>query len=840
MTPRQGTQPLGSTYRLQLNGLGFGGARRLVPYLADLGIETLYVSPLLAAAPGSTHGYDVIDPTRLDPHLGTPQDYEALLRELDSHHMRLLIDAVPNHMAAHPDNRWWWDVQRRGTTSEAADVFDVDWSQHQGRVLIPTLPAPLADLQHDVRVVTADGTDEPVIRIGDQSFPLDPDSLKADRDSMALLARQHYRPAFWRVGGEEGNYRRFFDIDGLVGVRVEVPEVRERTHAFVLSLLEDERVAGLRLDHIDGLADPQSYLQWLDESLAELRPSDVTVLIEKILTGSESLPAEWEVDGTTGYEFAAAAGGLFVDPYGAEMIHQASETFSDERGSFAELGRTGKREVLGSSFAAPLRRLSVLIANYLAATAPGTDLAVADLERALTELVVQLPVYRTYLGSGQVTPADRDLVRDGVAAATALLNSQGRRAARMIAEILLGSSSEDAQAREIAQRWEQLSGAVMAKGVEDTASYRYAGLLSHCEVGSDPDHASCSVDDFFAMTNEQGRRHPLGLNATSTHDSKRSEDTRARLYALSEAAPQWSRLVRSWHRRHVERLAGAPGPGPVDELLIYQTLVGLWPIGPDTLSAVDWERVSDYVVKAAREAKRRTSWIDPDDAYEDALRSFIALLGGARTEEFRDELRRFVRVIAPSSATNGLALTVLKSVCPGVPDFYQGTELWTHTLTDPDNRGAIDFDLRRAALGGLPGFLPSMEQWEDGRIKLLVTHSLLQLRRERPALFSEGAYFQVVVDGPLQEHVVALGRRHERDWLIAVVPRLVLQHLAPGQFPVGPALWADTRMHLPDGSPEEYTDVFTGRSLSLRATAGAVGEVLGQLPVAVLHATSAT
>jgi (1->4)-alpha-D-glucan 1-alpha-D-glucosylmutase len=834
MTPRQGTPPLGSTYRLQLHGLGFDGARRLVPYLADLGIETLYVAPLLAAVPGSTHGYDVIDPTRLDPQLGTPQDFEALLHELGSHGLRLLIDIVPNHMAAHSHNRWWWDVLRRGTGSDAADVFDIDWSQHQGRVLIPTLPAPLADLRPDVQMAIADGTGEAELRIGEQSFPLDPDSLPTAGDPLELLRRQHYRPAYWRLAGQEGNYRRFFDIDGLVGVKIELPEVRDRTHAFIFSLLEDERVAGVRLDHIDGLADPRGYLQWLDESLAEVRPTGINVLIEKILIGSETLPAQWAVDGTTGYEFAALAGGLFVDPDGAGMIHQASEMFADHYDTFDDLARQGKREVLVGSFAAPLRRLSDLVSHHLAHTAPGCDLAVADFERAWTELVVHLPVYRTYLGDGQVSATDRHLMRHSVDVAAEALDAQGARAARLIGQVLVDPTQDTA---EIAQRWEQLSGAVMAKGVEDTATYRYAGLLSHCEVGSDPDRASCSVDEFFAFTDERGRRYQMGLNTTSTHDSKRSEDTRSRLYALSEAAPQWCRLLRSWHRRHAELLGGEPGPSPIDELLIYQTLVGLWPIGEDTLSDVDWQRVVDYAVKAAREAKSRTSWIEPDDSYEGALRAFIAQLGDASTKEFRHQLSGFVRLIAPSSATSGLALTVLKSVCPGVPDFYQGTELWTHTLTDPDNRRPVDFDRRRQVLRDLPDFIPSMEHWEDGRVKLLVTHLLLRLRKERPALFSEGAYHQVAVDGPLQQQVIAVSRRHGRDWLVAVVPRLMLQHLALDQFPVGD-VWAGTQLLLGDGSPTEFVNVLTGRTIDCPTNVCGVGEVLSQLPVAVLLGTS--
>jgi len=830
-----GVRPLGSTYRLQLHGLGFAGAQHIVPYLHQLGIDTLYVSPILAAVPGSTHGYDVIDPTMLDPQLGSPSEFEALLDALGSQGMRLLIDVVPNHMATDFHDHWWWDVLRRGTNSEFADVFDIDWTQHEGRVLIPTLPEPLADLvqQGQVNVVEREG--ETVLLIGEQAFPLDPDSLTFGDEPMQLLHRQHYRPAFWRLGRDEGNYRRFFDIDGLVGVKVELPDVRTRTHDFLLTLLEDDRVAGLRIDHIDGLADPQGYLHWLNASLSARRPNSATVLVEKILLGPETLPSTWEVDGTTGYEFASIAGGLFVDADGADLMHEASAMLTGLSPTFEDLARQGKREVMATSFSAQVKRLGTLMSAFLSTFAPGSDVATSDLERAITEMVVRLPVYRTYLGGQLVSPGDRTLLLDCVSASCEVLDGQGQRAARMIGDVLLLAGSEHVMAPEIAQRWEQLSGAVMAKGVEDTASYRYTGLLSHAEVGSDPDHASRSTEEFFSFTSERGRHFPMGLNATSTHDSKRGEDTRARLYALSEAAPQWNTLVGTWHRRHAELLAGMPGPAPSDEMLIYQTLVGVWPSGADNLDANDWQRVSEYLVKAAREAKLRTTWVDPDEAYEGALRSFVNLLGQTSTATFRAELNGLVELIEPCSATNGLALTVLKSICPGVPDFYQGTELWTHSLTDPDNRRPVNFDVRRQAIRDLPDFTPAVDGWPDGRVKLQVTQSLLTLRRERPALFSNGMYSRVEVEGPLREHVVAVSRRHGPNWLLALVPRLMLQHLAPGQFAVGDQIWAGTHLVLPEDAPMEFVNVLTRQSLSLHSADLEVGDALSRLPVAVLH-----
>ncbi len=831
------TEGLGSTYRLQLHGLGFEGARKQVKYLHELGIETLYVSPILAAAPGSTHGYDVVDPTILDPQLGTPEEFESLLNELGAHEMRLLIDTVPNHMATDPHNRWWWDVQKLGRSSNWADVFDIDWNQHGGRVLIPTLPAPLAELLRDDQVKVSEQSGEAVILFGEQAFPLDPGSLTVDPNPGNLLPRQHYRPAFWRLGRDEGNYRRFFDIDGLVGVKVELPDVRTRTHAFLLSLLQDERVAGLRIDHIDGLADPAGYLRWLGESLANVRSSSVVVLVEKILNGEETLPSTWDVDGTTGYEFATVAGGLFVDPLGAEQLHTIVGQITGDSSTFEELGHVGKREVLSMSFGAPLRRLRELVTDLFAEVTPGVDLSPSDVDRALTEMAVRLPVYRTYLGGSQKMPRDQGIVRDCVAAAAETLDSQGRRAAQLFGDLLNGAITDDSRTTEIAQRWEQLTGAVMAKGVEDTATYRYPGLLSHAEVGSDPDTAARSMDEFWAFSAQRGRQFPSGLNGTSTHDSKRGEDARAQLYALSEAADDWGGLLHTWRHRHIK--SSSCVPSPFDELFVYQTLAAIWPIGQITLPTDDWERVAEYVVKAARESKRHTTWIDPDTAYEDLLRTFVAELGQPQALEFRTELRDFVRSVAPSSATNGLALLVLKSVCPGIPDFYQGTELWTRTLTDPDNRRPIDFDAHRATLDGLAGYKPSMDGWEDGQVKLWVTRSLMHLRREQPLLFSRGSYERLQVVGPLQDHVIGISRQHEGEWLIAMVPRLMRSHLALDQFPIGDAVWAETRFNLPEGLPREMTDVLTGQTLALKGTDCEVADLLHQLPVTVLYGTSA-
>jgi malto-oligosyltrehalose synthase len=860
-----GRRPLGSTYRLQLAGLGFAGATNVVGYLHQLGIETLYVSPVLAAVPGSTHGYDVIDPTRLNPELGTPAEFEALLAELAAHGMRMLIDIVPNHMATHPENRWWWDVLRRGEGSDQARVFDIDWPAQGGKVLVPTLAEPLRDLLHAGAVAIegdghGDGGD-PELVVDGQRFPLRPATSSPGRPAVTggsdveeVVARQHFRPAYWRLSRDEGNYRRFFDIDGLIGVRVEDPAVFEATHRFILELAHDDRIAGWRVDHVDGLADPGAYLARLRAELTRRGAGSTALLIEKILADDETVRRSWPVDGTTGYEFADVAGRLFVHPAGAHLVEQAGNRLAGDDRSFAQLALAAKREVLAASFPAPLGRLVGLLGAALDADLPGHDLSRATIGAALRELTVQFDAYRTYAGDGPIDSEDRARLRDAIAAASSQLTDDERRALGLIAAGILGvgadrgSTAGAARWREVACRWQQLTGAVTAKGVEDTATYRFSGLLGHAEVGSDPGRPAIEPAEFRARTSARGRRYPSSLNTTSTHDSKRSEDVRARLYALSEVAEEWNRLVARWQRRHAPAHAQAGGPDGHDELVAYQMVAAMWPAGRARPSTALCRRMQDYVVKAAREAKRHTDWADPDAPYERALRLFIHRLSRSPDLSFDAEMAALVRRIGPAAATNSLALSVLKSVCPGVPDLYQGTELWDFSLTDPDNRRPVDFQRHRRLLVSLPGDdAPPAERaaaaatllaaWEDGRIKLYVLHALLTLRRSQPRLFDRGSFDLLPTKGPGREHVVGVVRRSGRQWLMAFVPRLTFDQAGAGGFPVGPRVWGSTTAQLPAGAPTRFTDVLTGTVTHSTRGALQIGGVLATLPVSVLRGT---
>lgn len=813
------TEALGSTYRLQLHGLGLAGARRLVPYLALLGIETLYLSPILAAVPGSTHGYDVIDPQHLDPVLGSDEDFRALLDDLGARDMRVLLDIVPNHMAADPSNPWWWDVLRRGRASPYASFFDIDWSRHGGRVLVPSLGRPLVDVM-GTGTVSPDG----FLEVDGQRFPLAEGS--GGGAFPAVLGRQNFRPAYWRTGGTQGNYRRFFDINGLVGVRVEDPEVFERTHGLTLSLCRDERVAGLRVDHVDGLHDPARYLDRLCERLDGEGREDAVVVVEKVLERDESLDPRWPVTGTTGYEFTDHAFGLFLDDPGYRRLAALGENMTGEGACFSELAASAKREELDRSFAADHDRLARLSLSALDLECPGHDLSERDLRRAWAELTVQLEVYRTYLDGDPLSATDeRRLLRAGSGPQS---DSETGRALRTLVDALVNRTTSAGPWLAVAQHWQQLSGAVMAKGVEDTATYRYPGLVVQADVGSDPDHAACDPAAFHGLC----RRRSEGLNATSTHDSKRNEDARCRLAVLSEANDAWAVLTERWHRRFNSRTGD--GPHPKEELLAYQSMLALWPMDGDRLDAPTLGRLQDSMVKATREAKRRSSWTDPDLSYEHAVGAFVARVNDDK--RFREELQRYFRRIAPSAVTNTLALLVLKTGAPGAPDFYQGTELMEPTLTDPDNRRPVDFDARATMLADLlPVSVAAagrlLTDHRDGRIKLYATRALLQARRTAGKLFATGGYRPLKASSP---HIVAFARRHGPQVALCVVPRLTYTLAGPGRFAVGRRVWGTETVSVPSWGRGPFEDVLTGRLVEPRVGDLELGEVLRTLPVAFL------
>jgi (1->4)-alpha-D-glucan 1-alpha-D-glucosylmutase len=862
---------LGATYRLQVQAIGLARAKDLVAYLDRLGIGTLYLSPVFTAAPGSGHGYDVADPDAVDPALGGRQGLEVLLACLDERGMGALVDVVPNHMGAVETNRWWWDVLRRGRASAYAEVFDIDWSAGGGRVLLPVLGAPVGEVVRAGELTVGEEDGEPVVAYHDRRFPLAEGSgvptaagPLSETALLELLDEQHYRLGYWRLGPHELNYRRFFDIDSLVGVRVEDEGVYRRTHRLVLELAGDPRVRGLRVDHVDGLADPGGYLARLRRDLAARRPQPAGVVVEKILARGEALPG-WEVDGTTGYEFADVAGGLFVQAAGARAMAKLADELSPGSDDGPALARQGRREVACRLFPGQLGRVCRALHAAAAAEPEGRDLLLPAVERAVVALLGRFGVYRAYVEGGRVPEEGRRRIADAAAGARAELDVEAVRALEAVVRVVSlrpaggaddGTGGPVAAWEAVARHFGQLASAVAAKGVEDTALYRFAGLLSAAEVGGEPAAPAVEPAAFHAAMRARAGWGPGSLNATSTHDSKRSEDVRCRIAVLSEVPDRWLPAVRKWHRREARSGRGGDPVVPWDvEHAVYQTLVGAWP-----LLESEWEgfadRVEAFARKHVREQKLRTSWTDPDPAFEEAVVEFLdRLLRRERGAAFRGDMDRLVARLAPAGCAAALALVTLKVASPGVPDLYQGDELWAPSLVDPDNRRPVDFGARLAALeqveqalGDAAGRRPdpavavpvaseAMRAWRDGRIKLLVTRQLLHARRAEPELFASGDYVPVEVHGRARRHVVAFARRRGDAWALAAVPRLAVALCGTGVVPVGEALWAGTTLVLPEGAPEQFVHVVTGEPAVSRRGAVPLSSLFSTVPLALALAS---
>ncbi|MGX7824447.1 malto-oligosyltrehalose synthase [Actinokineospora sp. 24-640] len=735
-----------STYRLQLRpGFGFAEAADLTSYLAALGVGAMYTSPILAAAPGSTHGYDVVDPSRANPELGGEEGRLALVSRLRAAGLDLVVDIVPNHMSVEVPaaNPWWWDVLTHGPSSAYAGHFDIE----SFPVLIPVLGSD------DDELSIEDGQ----LRYHEHAFPIAPGTEGGD--AAAVHERQHYRLVDWRRASAELNYRRFFDITTLAGVRVEDPAVFEATHAEVLRWVAAGEVVGLRVDHPDGLADPAGYAARLAER------AGCWIVLEKILEADEALPA-WPVAGTTGYDALREVCGVFVDPAGEPAIDELAASLGVPT-DFDAVRTECRRLITGTSLATEVRRIAACVSG------------VADARAAVAELMVAFPVYRSYLPDGA----------GHWAAAVA--------AARAANPSLAGDlDAIDGQVRaepegELARRLQQTSGMVVAKGTEDTAFYRYTRFAALTEVGGAPERFGVPVAEFHAAQARRESAHPAAMTTLSTHDTKRSEDVRARLAVLAEVPEEWADAVRRWTSAH-----GLPEP--TLNLLAWQTLVGAWPITAD--------RLTEYLRKAAREAKVATTWTEQDEDFEAALTAWPhAVLGDAALVA---EVTAFADRVTEAGWSNALGQKLLQLAGPGVPDVYQGTELWDLSLVDPDNRRQVDYAARRELLTGLDaGWRPPVDA--TGAAKLHVVRTVLRLRRDRPELFT--GYRPVTARGPAADHVVAF----ERTGLVAVATRL----------PVGAPPWADTRLDL-DGA---WTDALTGRAFD-----GSLASLLADYPVALL------
>lgn len=883
-----------STYRLQLHkGFTFDDAAATAEYLCDLGISHVYSSPYLQASPGSMHGYDVVDHTRVNEELGGAAAHERFCKRLGEAKLGQVLDIVPNHMSLGKENRFWWDVLENGESSRYASFFDIDWQPYEERLRNKVLVPVLADqygrvLQSGAIQISRQGS-RFVVEAAGQVLPVAPQSLHgllaraaeyaksdtlsflaasygrlpapeyADRRTIlgrhrdknvlnTLLARlcseengvcqaidrsveetnenkdalddflnqQNYRLAYWKTADQQLGYRRFFDVNTLVGLRMEREHVFEETHALILDWLHRGVLDGVRVDHPDGLRDPLQYFRRLRE-----HAPNAWIIGEKILEAGEFLRDTWPIEGTSGYDFLNVAMQVLVAPEGMRELNDIYQDFTGQPTDFAALAHETKLNVAQEGLGSDVNRLTSLLVDICEANRDQRDSTRAEMRRALRELAACFSIYRSYVEPtrGEVDAEDREYIDKAIEAAKANRPDIGGGLFDFLRAILTLEVSGKRES-ELLLRFQQFTPPVMAKGVEDTAFYCYNRLIAMNEVGGDPGSDGLSVDEFHNYHARMQRTHPYTMLTLSTHDTKRSDDVRARLAVLSEMPGEFGETLNRWSRINNEvrselfRGESNTGPDRNTEYLLYQTIIGAWPITE--------KRLQDYMLKAVREAKQQTSWTTNNAEFEDGMHRFIEAI--LKHEPFLADLKRFVAQISHAGRVNSLAQTLVKHTSPGVPDLYQGSELWDFSLVDPDNRRPVDYGLRRELLQGIKG-LPlaeaareAMRRADEGLPKLWTIHRALSLRRERPKSFgAEAAYVPVPLAGSKAQHGIAYLRG---DSVLTLVPRLPYTLKDT---------WADTTFELPRG---QWTNHLTGFTAAGGSVAAA--DLLRQFPVALL------
>lgn len=801
-------------------GFTFDDVAVIAPYLADLGISHVYCSPYLQAHEGSTHGYDVVDHSRINVELGGSEGFERMVSALAANGLSHIVDIVPNHVSiAGRSNSRWWDVLKHGRRSRYAAWFDIDWeggpADLRDKVLVPVLGDELTAVLSAGQLELREENGEWVVRYYDNVVPVAPHSLPSDPESVGkdrtrlreLLEDQHYVLANWRRAQRHLNYRRFFDINTLAALQMDHPGVFEETHELVLALIADGKLDGLRVDHIDGLRDPSAYLGRLSDEAQSY------VVVEKILEPGEKLPSTWPVEGTTGYDFLNVVGALFVDAANEDAMHDIYERFIGEQVSLEKMTLEKKYLILRQIMVSDVNRLlgDLWDAFEFEGWDPGDDSG-DYLRAALGEIIASFHVYRTYLSpQGDMTDQDRSRIEDSIKDAMDRRPHIPQLLFERIGDVLLGRSG-GTLGRDFALRFQQTTGPIMAKSVEDTVFYNFNRLVSLNEVGGNPGRFGAGIEQFHQAASDAQEEWPLSMLATSTHDTKRSEDVRTRIDLLSEIPGEWSAAVDRWaEMADVHRSGEFPDRNA--EYLLWQTLVGAWPITED--------RAVAYMQKASKEAKRHTSWVNPVAEYDAALEKFVRGVLGDPT--LAQEVERLVAPLVGPGRISSLAQTLVKLTYPGVPDTYQGTEIWDLSLVDPDNRRPVDYDVRRAVLERTKK-LSAPELWadpDDGAPKMLVTRAALAARRRWPEAFGPDATYEPLsVSGPNADRVVAYVRGDDAGPRVAViVPRLTLNLKSD---------WAETTIELPPGA---WKEAFTGTQRA--AGSSRVADILQDFPVSL-------
>lgn len=924
-----------STYRLQFNPkFRFRDSQGMIKYLSELGISDVYASPIFKARRGSMHGYDVVDPTRLNPELGSEADFFALAQEVKKNKMGWLQDVIPNHMAFDHDNGMLMDVLEIGEASTYCTFFDIDWEHTyetmQGRLLAPFLGKSygesIRDREIQVRYSDAGfivhyygwkfplrmesyakifslnldllkkrlGSNHPdyikfmgmlyVLRaFPGQELPSERydqrkfakrmlwelyegdreikrfidrnlDELNGKRESKTpnlldeLLFDQFFRLSFWKVASEEVNYRRFFNINELISVRVEDEKVFHECHKLILRFVKDGIFTGLRIDHIDGLYDPMQYLQRLQE-----KTDGTYVTVEKILALDEELPLNWQAEGTSGYDSLNYINGVFCATQHQRDLEKIYAAFTGAKIEYEDLLYNKKQLIIERYMTGDVDNLAHLMKRISSRDREGWDITLYGLKRAIREVLAHFPVYRTYVSPDSFTEADRQYIIEAVARAK-LKNPDLVIELDYLQKFLLLQFQDylDPEQQKdrlhFVMRFQQFTGPLMAKGFEDTTLYVYNRLVSLNEVGGEPFDFGIPLDRFHQFNLRRMEYWPHTMTATSTHDTKRSEDVRARINVLSEIPKEWEARLKTWrsmNRGKKKRIKRRAVPDSNDEYFFYQTLIGAYPFDSQDHSAFV-QRIKDYTIKAIREAKVHTGWLKPDTDYEHAYLSFIdRVLGPAKKNDFLTDFLPFQQKVAHYGMLNSLSQTLLKITMPGIPDFYQGTELWSLTLVDPDNRLPVDFKKRKTLLEQIrrneadQHYIKKIKDTpQDGRIKMFLTYKALKLRGQLSSIFEKGTYIPLQVEGEFKEHVIAFARNEGSSWALTVAPRFFTYLVERGEYPIGNGIWKETHVVLPEEFPVNWKEAITSCDLVAPHRLIPLGEALKNFPVALLVSAS--
>ena len=875
-----------STYRVQLSSVfSFKDLKKITAYLEEMNISTVYASPVFQARRGSTHGYDVTDPLKINKEIGTIEELKEISDNLKARNMSWLQDIVPNHMAYDSSNTWLYDVLEKGSASEFYEFFDANWEGETegGKIMAPFLGEPLEDVVQKGDLTVRYDKDTFNFYYFDNKYPVsiksypqiisiaqniiekrlsEDNSIYGQLEDIAegienvsskeknwqhykaelhqlfeqdeevqnavfsatelisssrellldLLSHQHFQLVHWKTTEKEINYRRFFTINDLLCLKMENPGVFRKYHEFIKTLCDERVFDGLRIDHIDGLFDPEKYLN----NLRSLAGPNQYIIIEKILEWGETLSSQWPIQGTSGYGFLALVNHLFTDINGEKEFTRAYQSISPWEQPYEELIYNKKLFILKERMGGELNNLYALM---LELNLLGPDRNQGVWTEALAGFMAGFPVYRIYPKKFPLSNRQIGVIEEAYKIALDKLPAFQKQLDYLRSIFLGNSEKPETSALYFLERCQQFTGPLAAKGVEDTAFYIYNRLISHNEVGDSP-HVFGITSAYFHERMGQRKQHfPLSINATATHDTKRGEDARMRINVLSEMPAEWFSKIDEW-RRVCEGLKSKLGvPDYNEEYFIYQTLIGALP-QPEASHDSFVQRTKDYMLKVLREAKVHTSWSEPDEAYEEAVFTFIGSV--LESKDFNASFEPFSNQTAFFGAVYSLGQCLIKTTAPGIPDIYQGTELWDLSYVDPDNRRPVDFDLRAQILHEIkandsnPDYLHELlENISDGRVKMYTLHKCLKERRSNQHIFDQGDYLPLVVSGKHKDHVICYARRQDTDWYIIIIPRHIVALCGDTKYPMGEAVWSDTHISVSKECPAALTNIFTGEKLSI-------------------------